>query len=946
MKWETVNFTERLSPPARFQHTATWVDSRSLLVIIAGDGKSGKKLNDAWAVDYSNPKQPSWVDLKPVEIDTFSQRSQHTCVEYKNNLYVFGGHDGQKGETLKKTKNMFMQLSSETGAVWQWKTVKGYNVKHEPSERYGHCAAVQNRKMYVFGGWLAKQHTWNRDLFRYDFIEKKWELIEVNEARTPKAKGSLTMLPWPDADWYLSGTHDGPAKKKKKSNRILVVDGNFTITTLQTFDGKEKPMWRSLQNPRRPATEAFRENHCSFIVPVLGSKGTQATIGVMGGQGRGRADTLKQDLFQIVAHVENSNAHEQNWSKRTTGGVQPDNRKNHSMTLVQLYEQDQKPPGWVREKGTRAKAGNPVVVLFGGFAARALANDVFTLVLDSDFRWAHQKIGIPKLRNVGLLRAAALNETTLFTTGGFDEQADEEGLYQLRDSICKVNDVSKSWDVLSVVPVKKQKHSQPLYNEQHHEKISHCGHSLTSDRENGAILFGGGDTYKQVLTNDFYRFHAVTEEEALQQDSGMGKKTWPGVWHEIECPKKPEPRAGHTACMLFEEGTRPSLFVVIGGFRQIDEDDVPEDEKKQGNFNMGTYCNDVWVYDYEDTETWVCASEGSQKNDLKAKHMSPRMGHSACGFGNDTIYVFGGSYYGLPYGELFLVSIEFESPGTENPYTVKWKRVVGSGQPPSPRTGHTAVISTNRYNNEFMYVFGGRVSKHTPPKKNKNGEWETAKSNDLFIFDISNSAWSKPTIINAYLTTKSYMSPMVAYDNSILVFSEDTTSMHSKYVELFKLEKLVDSTSARQEEDSKLAASMEFDDLLPNILLSPILRQSQQTGIQQRQLSGSQQNEARTPALAAGDVSVDFDEIDEEGVALESPGESSLEEKEEISGDEVGVGGESNAGELDTKESEMPLEEAGHSSAEDTDTQSSASGGDDGDHTEEGTESSDGDYDY
>ena len=98
MKWETVNFTERLSPPARFQHTATWVDSRSLLVIIAGDGKSGKKLNDAWAVDYSNPKQPSWVDLKPVEIDTFSQRSQHTCVEYKNNLYVFGGHDGQKGD--------------------------------------------------------------------------------------------------------------------------------------------------------------------------------------------------------------------------------------------------------------------------------------------------------------------------------------------------------------------------------------------------------------------------------------------------------------------------------------------------------------------------------------------------------------------------------------------------------------------------------------------------------------------------------------------------------------------------------------------------------------------------------------------------------------------------------------------------------------------------------
>ena len=700
-------------------------------------------MKDVVALDCAKDP-PMWVDIKPVEIDKFIQRSQHTTVEYKNSLYVFGGHDGQKGTSLQKQKSTFMELSNEEGTVWQWRCVKGYNSKHEPAERYGHAAALKGSKMYVFGGYLALQNTWNRDLFRYDFTETKWEKIEVDETSVPRGEGSVSMYPWPDASLYLKGMHSKKKAKTQIYEQIIVVDGTFNITVLET--GK-KPVWRKVISPARPADDAFRENYSGFIAPIHGSDGCgQALICLMGGQGRGSADTLKQDLFQIVTSVTRENSHKHQWNRRTAGGLLPDNRRSHTMTLAQRYKTDTTAGfGEVQNISKGQKDGQPMIFMFGGYGPKGCLDDIFTLTLDNDYMYKKQKYSThEKLMDQRLMRATMIAPNKIFTCGGYTISSD----IQLEDQMLVYDSDDQAWTASIIEESKGSK--SPMFADD--RLISRVGHTLTADGNGNAIFFGGGCHQSKRVTNDFYLFNSSTN-----------------TWSEIAAVGKPPPRAGHTACMLDE-----SLLVIIGGFQKIEHEDAAADADEE--VTLGTYSNDVWVYDYKGKKTWQCIYENAETIDPKSPYMRPSMGHTSCPFGTDTIYTFGGSYDGVPSNDMYVMLISPNFGESANLYDIRSKRIKSHGQAPAPRTGHSATITQNRYYNSYMYISGGRVLPERSDGvavRNKAGDVLTEKTNDMYIYDINNAAWSCPNVVNVFSHFPTYMGVMIPFDNSILVFSYD-----------------------------------------------------------------------------------------------------------------------------------------------------------------------------
>ena len=81
----------------------------SKLVVIAGQSET-VTLKDVWSLDCTL-QPPEWKEEKVIEHSSVQlQRSQHSAIEYKGNIYVFGGQDLNNGASLTKKQSNFVVL--------------------------------------------------------------------------------------------------------------------------------------------------------------------------------------------------------------------------------------------------------------------------------------------------------------------------------------------------------------------------------------------------------------------------------------------------------------------------------------------------------------------------------------------------------------------------------------------------------------------------------------------------------------------------------------------------------------------------------------------------------------------------------------------------------------------------------------------------------------------
>jgi len=110
------------------------------------------------------------------------KRSGHSVIEYKRNIYIFGGWDGQR------TNNDFFKYNTEKKT---WKKLKKKRGK-KPTERRSHCAVRYGNKMYVFGGYDGNAFA-EPELHSFDFVKKKWANVKMR-GRIPSERSRAKMV--------------------------------------------------------------------------------------------------------------------------------------------------------------------------------------------------------------------------------------------------------------------------------------------------------------------------------------------------------------------------------------------------------------------------------------------------------------------------------------------------------------------------------------------------------------------------------------------------------------------------------------------------------------------------------------------------------------------------------------------------------------------------------
>jgi hypothetical protein len=139
--------------PARYGHSAVWSDWQ--MIVFGGKDGSGELLNDCWRLEGS-----SWIKIN-VTGDKPPARWQHTAVWIQGDpmtmepggMLIFGGED----ENENPLDDVWVLQQPFGEPNWKWE--KLYPIGDLPSARAGHAAASGwgwgwdgEEKMFIFGG--------------------------------------------------------------------------------------------------------------------------------------------------------------------------------------------------------------------------------------------------------------------------------------------------------------------------------------------------------------------------------------------------------------------------------------------------------------------------------------------------------------------------------------------------------------------------------------------------------------------------------------------------------------------------------------------------------------------------------------------------------------------------------------------------------------------------
>lgn len=129
-------------------------------------------------------------------------RANHSSAFLNNNLYIFGGWDGQK----RLNDLYFLDILQMT-----WTEVRSYGIN--PSPRAGMTLSAVNGKLYLFGGSGPSASCYN-DLQMYDVKLNMWTMASVCDPENivkARAGHSTTVV---DDKLYIIGGSCGSSYYK------------------------------------------------------------------------------------------------------------------------------------------------------------------------------------------------------------------------------------------------------------------------------------------------------------------------------------------------------------------------------------------------------------------------------------------------------------------------------------------------------------------------------------------------------------------------------------------------------------------------------------------------------------------------------------------------------------------------------------------------------------
>ena len=598
--------------------------------------------------------------------DCYSPRTGHSAVLFHSQIYLFAGIDD---DSRKQDVHMLDLATS----VWVEIRAKGTT----PSPRSGLQAALVGEEIYLFGGYTKKDGDFFADLYRFSPAENTFYVLNPASNEIPEARTDHTLVSYDGSLYAFAG-----------------FSGRERLNDLWEY-APQRNTWRCVECESSPEP---RFGHSAVVhrdrMLIFGGWDGHQTLGDLWSFSFTYRRWTRLVTSGYIASRYRHSAILCGSSLFVFGGVNKD-----QVRFADVYELNTSLRHWIRVE-TAGNAPSPrtfhrailyegFMFILGGFDG-VRRNDMYRLYLqdlspeediesnpmaqmrsvDSEaFIW---QVVVPQgtiySKRTGHSAVALNNSFYIF--GGTDENNRRNDLYRF-------DLPTKTWTLLSAVT----------------GEIPTPRSGSRGQGYQGSLYFYGGYTKKDgEYFGDLYRFdiglmewRRLNSEPAPRADHTLalyedclyvfggydGKNRFNDLyeyrisdnqWQRLEpTGLRPTPRFGHSAAVCGRS------FYVFGGW---DGHDTLDD-----------------LYEYVFTrETW------SELGDTSGTRPSPRYRHSCTAY-SSSFYLFGGVDKGQNrFNDLYRYVIVRK----------EWELIRTTGQVPSARTFHRALIHEDR-----LYILGG-----------------------------------------------------------------------------------------------------------------------------------------------------------------------------------------------------------------------------------------------
>eukprot|EP01080_Neovahlkampfia_damariscottae_P009427 gene9427-1634_t len=156
-------------PTKRAGHTTSIYKDK---VILFGGFSGNRRCNDIYEFNFKFSK---WTFLNTKLEERPESRSHHSCIIYKDDFYIFGGHI----DSLKAPCNKIWKFDL-IKKKWSNLSVFGYL----PEARSHHSSCLKDDSMIIFGGYNSPNRF--NDIYSFNFTTSTWNEIIVNGLKLTK----------------------------------------------------------------------------------------------------------------------------------------------------------------------------------------------------------------------------------------------------------------------------------------------------------------------------------------------------------------------------------------------------------------------------------------------------------------------------------------------------------------------------------------------------------------------------------------------------------------------------------------------------------------------------------------------------------------------------------------------------------------------------------------
>ena len=259
-KDEKRNHKRNNTPCKRWGHSVILFENQMFL--FGGSGNNSNARN--WETIYIlNCETYEWEKVCPNDAlgtNTPEPRDSHACVRIGNNMYIFGGSNGEN-----PLNDMFaFNLVSKT-----WNKID--TIGEIPSPREGHSGvALLDRYFFIFGGWDGKNIFQNCYLF--DYITKRWKLVEYVPGSEPLPRESHSCALLHDSIYIFGGQGTSVKKKDTYYNDLFRFKINIDKSLEKVSGAWEKLSSKNGTYPSPRTSHSIISYKDRFLI-VIGGEG-------------------------------------------------------------------------------------------------------------------------------------------------------------------------------------------------------------------------------------------------------------------------------------------------------------------------------------------------------------------------------------------------------------------------------------------------------------------------------------------------------------------------------------------------------------------------------------------------------------------------------------------------------------------------------------------------